>query len=287
MDNGTDESANLTKLNKEFTYWFTFFKKSKDKQLEEFEDNLKQLGSFSTAEEFWGIYQHMKRPNSLPRGCEFFLFKKGVKPLWEDTLNIGGGRFYISMKKSPVTNKIWEDLQISFILTDDSLDAINGVVLNVRTSEVFMSVWTKRHSDEVNAKIREWIKESLDLPNEQCIEYKNHPNNEQLVQKQENLVKEEEERKKRALELEKKKEEDAERRRKQALEEEAEEGRAALEGEDKKEGGDDNKETGNENKEATIGEGENKVPDRAVLPRRDLKASEPVDDKDNGDRVGW
>jgi translation initiation factor 4E len=155
----------------------------------------------------------MKRPNSLPRGCEFFLFKKGIKPLWEDGLNIGGGRFYISMKKSPVTNKIWEDLQIAFILTDAVLDAINGVVLNVRTSEVFMSVWTKRIPDDQISKIKEWIKESLDLPNEQCIEYKKHPNNEELIQKQEFLIKEEEDRQRKTIEMEQKKLEDAERKR--------------------------------------------------------------------------
>ncbi|MCA6491375.1 MAG: hypothetical protein IM572_01760 [Chitinophagaceae bacterium] len=223
---GTEESQSLTKLNQEFTYWFTFFKKSKDKQLEEFEDNLKTIGTFSTAEEFWGIYQHMKRPNSLPRGCEFFLFKKGIKPMWEDTANIGGGRFYISMKKSLVTNKIWEDLQIAFILTDAELDAINGVVLNVRTSEVFMSVWTKRITDEQIAKIKEWIKDSLDLPNEQCIEYKKHPNNEQLIQKQEALTKEEEERIKRTQEMEKKKLEDEERKRAKTGAEKLDEGTA-------------------------------------------------------------
>lgn len=207
------EAQSLTKLNQEFTYWFTFFKKSKDKQLEEFESNMKTIGTFSSAEEFWGIYQHMKRPNSLPRGCEFFLFKKGIKPLWEDYANVGGGRFYISMKKSPVTNKIWEDLQIAFILTTPELDAINGVVLNVRTAEVFMSIWTKRITDEQIIKIKEWIKDSLELPNEQCIEYKKHPNNEQLIQKQEALIKEEEDRKRKLLEMEKKKEEDAERKR--------------------------------------------------------------------------
>jgi translation initiation factor 4E len=207
------EGTSLTKLNQEFTYWFTFFKKSKDKQLEEFEDNLKTVGTFSSGEEFWGIYQHMKRPNSLPRGCEFFLFKKGIRPLWEDGLNIGGGRFYISMKKSPVTNKIWEDLQMAFILTDSEFDCINGVVLNVRTSEVFMSIWTKKITDEQIVKIKEWIKVSLDLPNEQCIEYKKHPNNEELIQKQEFLIKEEEDRIQKELDMEKKKLDDAERKR--------------------------------------------------------------------------
>ena len=34
----TDKSE-LTQLSQQFTFWFTFFKKSKDKQMEEFEDN--------------------------------------------------------------------------------------------------------------------------------------------------------------------------------------------------------------------------------------------------------
>ena len=45
-----------TPLNFEFTFWLTFFKKSKDKQLQEFEDNLKNLGNFDTVEGFWNIY---------------------------------------------------------------------------------------------------------------------------------------------------------------------------------------------------------------------------------------
>lgn len=195
----------MTKLCQPFTFWFTFFKKSKDKQLEEFEDNLKQIATFETAEEFWGIYQHMKRPDALPRGCEFFLFKKGIKPLWEDMPNVGGGRFFLSMKKSGVTNKVWEDLQIAMLmLGNDDFNGINGVVLNVRTSEVIMSVWTKALTEEQKNEVRSWLKEALDLPNEQIINYKVHPTDEQLLKKQEELIKEEEDRKRKLIELEQK-----------------------------------------------------------------------------------
>ena len=236
----TDQRAqgDLTRLYQSFTFWFTFFKKSKDKQLEEFEDNLKEISSFDTAEEFWGIYQHMKRPDALPRGCEFFLFKKGIKPLWEDMANVGGGRFYLSMKKSNVTNKVWEDLLIATILLrKEDFNGINGVVLNVRTSEVIMSIWTKSLTDEEIQKIKTWLKEVLDLPNEQIINYKKHPTDEQLLKKQEDLIREEEERKTKLAEIEKrelerraneeeeerKKLEDAEQEKEEEEEEESEE----------------------------------------------------------------
>lgn len=203
-----------TPLTNHFTFWLTFFNKSKDKQLEEFEDNLKPLGSFSTAEGFWDMYQHMKRPHALPRGSEFFLFKAGIKPLWEEPANEGGGRFFISVKRSTMANKMWEDLLLAFLLVDATHHAINGVVLNVRTSEVFMSVWTAALQETETARYRTWIKNALDLPVEQIIDYKKHPNSAQMIQRQENLIKEEEERRKREAEAEKKKEEDAERKRK-------------------------------------------------------------------------
>jgi translation initiation factor 4E len=198
-----------TQLPSEFTYWFTFFQKSKDKQMEEFEDNLRKIADFNTAEEFWGIYQHMKRPNTLPRGCEFFLFRKGIKPLWEDEANFGGGRLYLSMKKDVITNKVWEDLQISMIISKDLLPFLCGCVINIRTSEVFISVWIKECSDEKREEIKEWLKKNLELPNTNCIRWKKHPNTEQMVQKQKKLKEEADALKVKQAELERKKEEEA------------------------------------------------------------------------------
>lgn len=217
MQTEPKQQNDLVYLHQPFTFWFTFFKKSKDKQLEEFEDNLKEIAAFNTAEEFWGIYQHMKRPDALPRGCEFFLFKKGIRPLWEDMANVGGGRFFLSMKKSTVTNKVWEDLLIATVLLNtNEFHGINGVVLNVRTSEVIMSIWTKSITEDEKNTIKSWLKDALDLPNEQIINYKKHPTDEQLLMKQEELIKEEEDRKKKLMEIEQR---EAERRAKEEEEE--------------------------------------------------------------------
>lgn len=198
-----------TVLSSHFTFWFTFFQKSKDKQMEEFEDNLRKISDFNTAEEFWGIYQHMKRPNTLPRGCEFFLFRKGIKPLWEDEANFGGGRLFLSMKKDVITNKVWEDLQISIIIAKDYLQFLCGCVINIRTSEVFISVWIKECSDEKREEIKMWLKKNLELPNLNCIRWKKHPNTEQMVQKQKKLKEEAEILKVKQAELERKKLEEA------------------------------------------------------------------------------
>lgn len=267
---------NSNKFPYEYTFWFTFFKKTKDKQLEEFEDNLKKIGDFSTPEQFWGIYEHMKRPDSLPRGCEYFLFRKGIRPLWEDPSNIGGGRFYINMKKNPITNKIWEDLQIAFLLTKEDFFKICGIVMNVRTSEIILSIWTKSLNDIEKVKIRNWINTILEISNEQFIEYKKHPNTEQLIKKQEDLVKEEEDRKEKLIEqklkeqakiqkllederLKDEKEEEEERLKKEA---EAKKNEVVVE-EEKKEVGDEKKEVVGEEKKKVVEEvGDNEESDQ-------------------------
>lgn len=46
-------------LKKKFYFSFTYFKKEKSKQFEEYEDNMTKLGEFNTGEEFFNIYEHM------------------------------------------------------------------------------------------------------------------------------------------------------------------------------------------------------------------------------------
>ena len=188
------ENTKHTKLHQSFTFWFTFFKKGKEKQIDEFEENLKEIGSISTAEEFWGIYQHMKRPSNLTRGCEFFLFKKDIKPMWEDPANHNGGRFIILAKKIAANNKIWEDMLVAFIMLDQSGDYLNGLVLNVRTHEIYISLWTKTLSTEQYAKTIDWLKSIIELTTEISIDYKHHPSQEELTSKQGMGIREEEDR---------------------------------------------------------------------------------------------
>ena len=37
--------------------------------MEEFEENLHNLGTFDNAEDFWSIYEVMKKPSTLDQGC--------------------------------------------------------------------------------------------------------------------------------------------------------------------------------------------------------------------------
>jgi translation initiation factor 4E len=41
-------------------------------------------------------------PSKLPKGSSFFLFKEGIKPMFEDPKNKSGGRFFLDIKQEYV-----------------------------------------------------------------------------------------------------------------------------------------------------------------------------------------
>lgn len=177
------EEDQLTKLAYPYTFWFSYFKENRMKQVDDYESNIKEIGDFDTAEEFWGYYQHIRRPDFLPKGCEFFLFKQGVRPLWEDSSNKGGGRFVLHIKKM-FANKTWEDILIAFIIAGADFDKLNGIVINIRSWEVLLSIWMKPLRDEEERNYyRGWIRSSLGMTDNIQIEYKQHPNPDDLKQK--------------------------------------------------------------------------------------------------------
>ena len=59
----------------------------------------KQVDSFSTVEEFWKVYSHLKRVDRLPFTSEFQVFRKGVKPMWEDLVNVNGGKWVVRFRR--------------------------------------------------------------------------------------------------------------------------------------------------------------------------------------------
>lgn len=176
------DDEQLTKLDYAFTFWFSYFKEMKHKQVEDYENFIKKVGEFDTAEEFWGYYQHIRRPDSLPKSCEFFLFKSGIKPLWEDEANKGGGRFVLHIKKI-FANKTWEDILIAVVCSTKDEAEINGVVINVRSWEILLSIWMKKITEEQCEKYRAWIRKSLGMTENIKIEYKEHPNPEEVKTK--------------------------------------------------------------------------------------------------------
>lgn len=52
------------------------------------------------------VYNHIKAASELKPGCDYCLFKKGIRPMWEDAANKLGGRWLISLEKKHRTSEL-------------------------------------------------------------------------------------------------------------------------------------------------------------------------------------
>jgi translation initiation factor 4E len=127
-----------------------------------------------TAQNFWSIYTHLKRPSALPTVSDYHFFKEGIRPVWEDNENKRGGKWIMRLKKG-VADRYWEDLLLAMVGDQfaEAGEEVCGAVLSVRSGEDVVSIWTKNDGGR-NVKIRETIKRILALPQDTHILWKSH-----------------------------------------------------------------------------------------------------------------
>ncbi|KAI4237605.1 MAG: hypothetical protein L6R40_005896 [Gallowayella cf. fulva] len=143
-------------------------------KFQDYEKSTTPLAQFSTVESFWTVYTHLKRPSTLSSVSDYHLFKKGIRPVWEDEENKRGGKWIVRLKKG-VSDRYWEDVLLA-IVGDQFAEAgeeVCGAVLSVRSGEDVMSVWTRIDGGR-NIKIRETIKRVLAFPPDTNIVWKSH-----------------------------------------------------------------------------------------------------------------
>ena len=74
-----------------------FYKNDKSQS---WEANQKPVINFDTVEDFWSLYNHIEVASKLQIGSDYSLFKKGIKPMWEDPHNKDGGREDLPTKRT-------------------------------------------------------------------------------------------------------------------------------------------------------------------------------------------
>jgi len=170
-----------------------------------YEEGIKKISSFSSIESFWSLWTHLNPPSTLQPTTDYLLFHSGIRrPVWEDPVNLQGGKWIIRLKKG-VADRIWEEIVMAVVGDqfddcepngdvgvpgsrtdsgswrganvnggeDASEPEICGCTLSVRQSEDILSVWNRRGNDsKVNQKIKDTIRRVLDLPQNTVMEYK-------------------------------------------------------------------------------------------------------------------
>ena len=141
---------------------------------EKYESQVKKIADFDTIEEFWGIFQHLRKPDSCRPGIEYFMFKEPIKPMWEDENNKNGGRFSIKLKHG-YTTIIWEEMifaLIGGILPKEMKDEINGIVVTSRKEFNTLQIWFKTYEEKIIKDLEQCIRELLVIPSEVNLDTK-------------------------------------------------------------------------------------------------------------------
>lgn len=104
---------------------------------------------------FWQCFEE-KKPGALEVKASLHLMKKGIQPVWEDPENELGGFWVMRFPKEKV-EEVWRDLCLAAIGENfyEALrpgDAINGITVSIRRSDVVIQVWNKLAEEEPENK---------------------------------------------------------------------------------------------------------------------------------------
>lgn len=95
-------------LQNQWTLWYLENDRNKT-----WEEMLNEITSFDTVEDFWSLYNHIRVASDLKQGNDYSLFKKNIRPMWEDEANKRGGRWVIGLNKQQRRNELdalWLDI---------------------------------------------------------------------------------------------------------------------------------------------------------------------------------
>lgn len=132
----------------------------------EYSNLVKKIADFTTVEDFWAIYQYLKKPDACINGIEISLFKDPIKPMWEDDGNKQGGKVTLKLKKDN-TNLIWEELVLAFVgnsLDPKVRDEVNGVIFSSKKDMNVIQIWYRNYNTGFISDLEQNLKELLNTP---------------------------------------------------------------------------------------------------------------------------
>ncbi|CAL1715243.1 unnamed protein product [Somion occarium] len=192
---GSANGTSVHPLRNTWVFWFRQHRAPGNK-ITNYEEGIKKISAFSSVESFWSLWTHLYPPSGLLPTTDYLLFHSGIRrPVWEDPLNIGGGKWIIRLKKG-VADRLWEDLVLAVV--GDQFDDVTegreatakdkggadpngewpeicGCTISVRQNEDIITLWNKVEGDaKVKERISATIRRVLNLPLTTHMEYKSN-----------------------------------------------------------------------------------------------------------------
>eukprot|EP00386_Alphamonas_edax_P013718 GDKI01042306.1.p2 GENE.GDKI01042306.1~~GDKI01042306.1.p2 ORF type:complete len:270 (+),score=96.66 GDKI01042306.1:83-892(+) len=158
-----------------WTFWYER-KMHARQSCEDYQKNLKPIGTFNTVEGFYRYYSHLRRAGQQPVDYNLAMFRKGSKPMWEAFPT--GGCWILRVKKRSshsLINALWESLVVACVGELFEMPEVMGVVLSARPREDMISVWNDSNENpHTRVRIGEKIREICNLDVNTLIQYKDN-----------------------------------------------------------------------------------------------------------------
>ncbi|GAA99382.1 uncharacterized protein L969DRAFT_86613 [Mixia osmundae IAM 14324] len=149
-------------LNSTWTLWFD--NASKQDKSRSWEDSLQQVMEINTVEEFWGLYNNIVPPSHIAISSNYYLFRKGIKPAWEDPANAKGGKWAVQLPRDKTAGNVdnfWLYTMLAAIgetfetpfdgstagTSAEVREEVTGVIISSRKVFWRINVWTKTATD--------------------------------------------------------------------------------------------------------------------------------------------
>lgn len=154
-----------------FRYTWTIWEQVQDNDPKAaYSDATHKVLNFSTARQFWRYWNHVPQPSELLEGKKYIresdsgrnvvdalmVFRDGIKPEWEDTVNATGGHFQFQLKNAlggGAIDEYWNNIVLGIVGgTIQPAELITGVRLvdkmsQARQASVRIEVWFSNYEN--------------------------------------------------------------------------------------------------------------------------------------------
>ncbi|KAJ3430666.1 eukaryotic translation initiation factor 4e related [Anaeramoeba flamelloides] len=155
------ETILINPLQNKWTMWVDGYSQSRN-----WGEDLVKISDFQSVGEFWGMYENLAKISKTKNGTNFHLFKTGIKPAWEDSENINGGKWFLRINRSVLKlDEMWLTTILSMIGENyEYNEEVCGAVVSIRNNGDRIALWTKTATNkEAQMAIGKKWKEELKL----------------------------------------------------------------------------------------------------------------------------
>jgi len=168
----------MHKLETPWTFWVSEHRQGVRGKVPNKQDYLRdvaKLCTVETVEEFWSVWRDSAKPDDLRIGTNVYLFRVGIKPMWEELPN--GATWSIKMQRDPLMKEhlkyAWENAFLLCIGESLETTHLAGCSMTCKPTHYVISIWfDATPSSEEQISILENLKNSLRLPVDTILEFK-------------------------------------------------------------------------------------------------------------------